>query len=94
MVNGSITIKRLLGLVTTEREVRFAAAIGEMPLELRVPRQLWSKAITDGDGPLNEIVVNLPRRALRLIEAEASFQMMMGNLPIKSVLSLSSPSHH
>ncbi len=88
MANNIVTIQRFRGQAATDCEVTFSAVVGCVPIELRVPRRLWSKAIREGDGPLDAAILRLPKHAYRLIEAEAGLQMMMGNCPNGSVLSL------
>jgi len=88
MANNVVSITRLLGAASSAQEVRFSASVDSRPVELRVPRTLWLRAVNDGDGPTDTVVMRIPKRAFRLIEAEAGLQLMMGNCPVRSVMSL------
>lgn len=88
MVNNAVTIGRMVSAGSSEHEVRFAASVHSQPIELRVPRRLWQKAINDGDGPSDGVVFRMPKNAYRLIESEAGLQILMGNCPVASVMSL------
>lgn len=88
MTNNVVRIKRLLSAESSADNLCFAAYAHTHETKLRVPRAMWRRAVADTEGPQTGNVYSLPRKALRLIEAEASCQMAMGNWPVRSVLAL------
>jgi hypothetical protein len=88
----TVRIARASGWGMGGSPVRFVATVNARLIELVVPKALWLRALKDsGQQPEESAIVLAPGRAYRLIEAEATQQVHLGNKPIGSVLHLANP---